>query len=534
MAKCPKQLGMDKLKAQAAELLKKKQEEIGERLRNLSLHDAFPGANPAFQQQTGVCTSSARTPPAKPAAGSQSSRGILAEDGYVMVECEQRLLSPHEQQARAAKKARQKQNKRDQQVAKDILAAGKVNKMKVEPPAGGKEKVPCLVEPFNIWNHEARKRTLDQAEKEEGNTAKEEKKKVPYLVSCKNVTSGCSTPKMRWMTMKSEKISDDHGNRFEHTCASCLAKEKGCTENQALADIKEGQAGISNKRQRHHDYNATKKNVRELFHGMTNCKQLHAITLVSMTELMTPFAEFIIKKARQLEKLESEVLEHKWLAMQLRDATDPNKVVELVAAMEKLDYDVPCLAFTSKGKLQNKFIRAATYSDEWTVLKDKRGNEIGAVRSWYVCCSGGASNQCNTLILSKDWERMKQDPLATGQRWYCKVCFARYAHKFGQVVEVSYKDQVFYFWALPPDIVVEDIRAMSYEATMEFNSSIDLYEAAIMAKPMTGEIIKKHKYVGGVYKLMVPVSDLPKLDWYQIFNMVGVVPLKNKGAARER
>ena len=144
-----------------------------------------------------------------------------------------------------------------------------------------------------------------------------------------------------------------------------------------------------------------------------------------------------------------EVLEHKWLAMMLRDATDPNTVIELVTEMEKLDYDVPCLAFSSKGKLQNKFIMATTYSDEWTVLKDKRGNEIGAVRSWYVCCSGGASNQCNTLILSKDWGRMKQDPLATGQRWYCKVCFARYAHKFGQVVEVSYKDQVFYFWALP-------------------------------------------------------------------------------------
>ena len=64
---------------------------------------------------------------------------------------------------------------------------------------------------------------------------------------------------------------------------------------------------------------------------------------------------------------------------------------------------------------------------------------------------------------------------------------------------------------------------------MELNSSIDLYEAAIMAKPMTGEIIKKHNYVSGVYKLMVPVSDLPKLEWYQIFNMIGVeVPLKTR------
>ncbi len=65
----------------------------------------------------------------------------------------------------------------------------------------------------------------------------------------------------------------------------------------------------------------------------------------------------------------------------------------------------------------------------------------------------------------------------------------------------------------PPDFVVEDIRAMSLEVNVAEKSPHDLFAAAIMAKPMICEISKKLD-LPGVYKLMVPVRDLPKVEWY--------------------
>jgi hypothetical protein len=79
---------------------------------------------------------------------------------------------------------------------------------------------------------------------------------------------------------------------------------------------------------------------------------------------------------------------------------------------------------------------ASTYCDEWLTLPPDpvTGRVKGAVRSWYLC----GPNGCSTLICSKDWDRFNQsNPLATGQRWYCK-CGARFMTRWGQVVEVQH------------------------------------------------------------------------------------------------
>ena len=52
----------------------------------------------------------------------------------------------------------------------------------------------------------------------------------------------------------------------------------------------------------------------------------------------------------------------------------------------------------------------------------------------YVCRAGGAT-ECGTLILSVDLDRLKQDPAAAGQHWYCK-CGAKYKTTFGVLLDV--------------------------------------------------------------------------------------------------
>ena len=72
--------------------------------------------------------------------------------------------------------------------------------------------------------------------------------------------------------------------------------------------------------------------------------------------------------------------------------------------------------FQDRGDQQAAFRRAADYTDNWFSTPNTQFNV------YYVCMSGGAEWPCCTVILTKDWARLHDDPLATKQKWYCKVC----------------------------------------------------------------------------------------------------------------
>ena len=56
-------------------------------------------------------------------------------------------------------------------------------------------------------------------------------------------------------------------------------------------------------------------------------------------------------------------------------------------------------------------MRAADYSDTWFMTAR------GGMKVYYVCKAN--IPKCWTLILSKKWDMLHDDPWAMGQRWYC-------------------------------------------------------------------------------------------------------------------
>ena len=84
--------------------------------------------------------------------------------------------------------------------------------------------------------------------------------------------------------------------------------------------------------------------------------------------------------------------------------------------------------------------------DQW--FKWENGEVAFSV--FYIHCAGGAAWLCNAVSESQLWDRLKDQPEASGQRWYCTCCEARYRTKFGVVVETVMKGESAYFHAELP------------------------------------------------------------------------------------
>eukprot|EP00974_Lingulodinium_polyedra_P107882 10443332-Lingulodinium_polyedra.AAC.1 len=47
--------------------------------------------------------------------------------------------------------------------------------------------------------------------------------------------------------------------------------------------------------------------------------------------------------------------------------------------------------------------------------------------------------RCRTAVASSIWDRLHEDPLAVGQRRYCRRCPTRYKMSFGVAAELIFK-----------------------------------------------------------------------------------------------
>jgi hypothetical protein len=88
---------------------------------------------------------------------------------------------------------------------------------------------------------------------------------------------------------------------------------------------------------------------------------------------------------------------------------------------------------------------------------------VGEFNYYFVCKSGAKDNMCWTMISSKNWTQVHADPIADGQRWYCKVCGARYMTRFGVLIEIVQPHAVSYMLADYPPDTIGDVRAMAME-----------------------------------------------------------------------
>ena len=107
-------------------------------------------------------------------------------------------------------------------------------------------------------------------------------------------------------------------------------------------------------------------------------------------------------------------------------------------------------------ELQQRFIRAADYSDRW--MHNLETGEI--LQAYYLCMGGdstapwdyaanggkgdwkfkdggGRTDKCEALTLAKDWRMLlTEDPMSAGQKWYCPCCGARYKTSYGLIMEM--------------------------------------------------------------------------------------------------
>ena len=75
---------------------------------------------------------------------------------------------------------------------------------------------------------------------------------------------------------------------------------------------------------------------------------------------------------------------------------------------------------------------------------------------------------------------MKEDECATGQRWYCKICSARYKTKFGMLIEIRNYQHVYFALTKCPNMDIEDVRAMHLEATHDPRLVVFLLTARVV------------------------------------------------------
>jgi hypothetical protein len=255
------------------------------------------------------------------------------------------------------------------------------------------------------------------------------------------------------------------------------------------------------------------------------------LRLSFLCDLFVPLAEFILRKASAMETLKSDCEKHRALTAKLQATVNPKEAEEVMAEIERLGELERYEAFKEKGAAQHDYIFASSYSDEWTEVAG-----LGALRSWYLCRSGGSAWPCGGLHLSKVWSTLHPNALARGQRYYCCLCGSRYRASWGCIIEISRvaKDgkpaESYFGRAAVPSWDAEDLRAMFYEARKKPQSAEALYEMAKVAHPTTGNFIRPVQpseltsrmdgQTWGCYKVvnLPSVDELPLWSWEQMFN----------------
>ena len=84
-------------------------------------------------------------------------------------------------------------------------------------------------------------------------------------------------------------------------------------------------------------------------------------------------------------------------------------------------------------------IKAADYHDTWFRTK------VAAFNVYYICRSGHAQWPCRAVTLSNWWKKKHENPLATGQKWYCPSCDAGYKTRWGVIIEMVVNRKEFDF-----------------------------------------------------------------------------------------
>ena len=130
------------------------------------------------------------------------------------------------------------------------------------------------------------------------------------------------------------------------------------------------------------------------------------------------------------------------------------------------------------------------------------------------------------MILSRTWNRLFDDPVQTGQRWYCCHCGARFATKYGMVIEIVINDKSHWAKATIPDFSLQDAKAMMIEKNHEMlETPQELLDAIPRVEPMDAEAFMNPmpEHEEGSYKFTKEVYDkMAEFEWQSLYNITEV------------
>ena len=372
---------------------------------------------------------------------------------------------------------------------------------------------------------------------EQGAPAKKSEFKQGNKVMC----SECRQLKDVWRNMLNVRFwQNEEESYWMRTCVECHMVNTGMTHGQAMADIKSRRPDNQNRKDRIAAYTHAMKVVQENFPMMDDKQELRTVTRMSFkTEVFASFAKLIERKVRHMETNKELWEEYEKLVGMMKGckfAHETETLMKEIAELEqKMEETELPLAFQTKcvpGSEEHwRFMQAAQYSDEWVCNKNIKNEVTSAFRSFYICLSGGAEWPCYTVIPSKTWSTLHEDPLASKQRWYCICCGAKYMTRFGMIIELQIGSGFYYVKAeIPPDHT-EDLRAMHLEETLKPKDPRDLFDKLKLVTPHQNEILRpikqaevkeevtRTKFDISAYKILPEAyKQLPKFDWDQLMN----------------
>ena len=354
----------------------------------------------------------------------------------------------------------------------------------------------------------------------------------------------CSTPNCQkedsWRNMKNDKIlaNDDDGEWYWlYTCVECHMKKKNMTRGEAVTDIKKTRGDNVKRKARIEEFTQAKKQVLQTHPMMTDKQEVRMLTRMTLvTEVFAPLAKLIELKCRHMNQ-NKELWEQYEKLLELVGVcktADESKVLmqKLTDHEKKMEETELPQAFQTVCKPGSeehwRYMQAAQYSDEW-VCNKQNGKVLSAFRSFYICLSGGAE-PCGAVIPSKTWRTFHEDPLAPKQRWYCVCCGAKYLTKFGMIIELEIRGEIFYVKAEIPPHSLEDLRAMWLEETLKPSRPEELYDMLKLVTPQKSKILRpmcpsdvldayQTRYDPNAYKITSSAyKTLPNFNWQQIMN----------------
>ena len=183
-------------------------------------------------------------------------------------------------------------------------------------------------------------------------------------------------------------------------------------------------------------------------------------------------------------------------------------------------------------------------SDEWVCKRNKNGEIVMAVRSFYVCLCDcrGTQPECGTVCESKAWSRKNPDVGSRSNKYYCHR-WHRYNHSWGQLVQQVISRKTFFMRADVCKWDIEDIRAANMEEVHDFSvtaTAEEVYQKAQQACPMEVEdvdlLLEPIEGHDGHFKIkdMDLFKSFPMFEWAQIYTMSGMkIPEKQSKKSKK-